>query len=612
MSTFDRITARLAALPEKPGVYLMKDAQGRVIYVGKAVILRNRVRSYFHKSAQHTPKTERLVAEVRDLDWIVTDSELEALILESNLIKRYQPRYNVRLKDDKRYPYIKVSVQERFPRIYIVRKMAQDGARYFGPFTSSQAVHQSLELLRRLFPYRTCTRKITGQDRRPCLYYHIQRCPAPCIGAIGEADYRAIIDRACLFLEGKQEQIIAQLEREMHRQAELLNFEQAALLRDQIGAIRQIIERQRIVSGHLRDHDLIAFARDDGQACVQVFFIRGGKLIGREYFVLTGTADEQESEILGSFLKQFYNRAAHIPPEILIQADLEEFSVIESWLRHKRGAKVLVKVPKRGEKRALMRMAMENAQETLRRLKAEWEGDTHRHTQALAEIQEALELPHPPTRIECYDISNIQGTFTTGSMVVFIKGVPSKRDYRRFRIRTVRGPDDYAAMREVLRRRFSRAREGQKELDGHENRWALLPDLVVIDGGKGQLNVALEAMEQTGFGHIPVIGLAKREEEIFVPDRADPIRLANSEGLFLLQRIRDEAHRFAISYHRQLREKQGIKSTLDAIPGIGPKRRQALLARFGSLEAIRQAPVEELASVPGMNRRIAEQLREYL
>ena len=611
-----RITARLAGLPTKPGVYIMRNADGRVIYVGKAIVLRNRVRSYFHESANHTNKTRRLVAAVDDLEWIVTESELEALVLEQELIQRYRPRYNVRMKDDKHYPYIKISLQEDYPRIFVVRSMQPDGARYFGPFTSSQAVRQSLELLRRLFPYRTCQREITGQDRRPCLYYHIGRCLGPCIGAVDRDAYRATIEQACLFLEGRQEQVLTELEETMAHEAQALNFERAAVLRDQISAVGRIIERQRVVSGMLHDHDFVAMARDDGQACVQVFFVRGGKLIGREYFILTGADDEPASEVMGSFVKQYYDSAAQIPPEILVQeADMAEFAVIEAWLRQKRGTKVLVEIPKSAEKQDVMQMAIENASETLERLRREWEADTNKQTAALAELQQALGLEKPPARIECYDISNLQGTAMTGSMVVFARGVPSKQDYRRFRIKTVQGPNDYAAMAEVLRRRFKRATEarGKKSVDGKEDRWALMPDLLVVDGGKGQLSAAREVMREMGVDHIATVGLAKREEELFLPERSDSVLLErNSQGLYLLQRIRDEAHRFAISYHRKLRKREGTRSLLDEIPGIGPKRRRVLLERFGSLDGIREATVDDLASVPGMNKPAAQQVAEHL
>ncbi len=612
----ETIATRLAGLPTLPGVYIFRDANRRVIYVGKAIVLRNRVRSYFQDGANHTAKTERLVADIADLEWIVTASELEALILENELIKRYRPRYNIRLKDDKRYPYIKVTWQEDYPKIHVVRTMQRDGARYFGPFTSTRAVYQTLDVVRRIFPYCSCNRPLPGTPNdRPCFYYHIKRCPGPCIGAVTREEYREIIDRACMFLEGKQEEVVHRLQGEMQDAAEQLNFEYAAQLRDQIAAVTTIIERQRIVSSHLRDHDFVAFARDDSQACVQVFFIRGGKLIGREYFVLTGAGDEDETQVMTSFIKQFYDDAAYVPPEILVHTDLDDLPIIEQWLRQKRGNKVVVKVPRRGEKRALMRMALENAEETLTRLRAEWEADTSKHVEALSELQHALDLPEPPSRIECYDISNIQGTAATGSMVVFVQGAPSKQDYRHFRIKSVDGPNDFASMAEVLRRRFARAREraDERSIDGKTNRWAIMPDLVIVDGGKGQLSAALEAMEAMGVGHIPVAALAKQNEELFVPGRSASILLPrDSQALYLVQRIRDEAHRFAITYHRKLREKRGTASLLDEIPGIGPKRRRALLQAFGSVDAIRQASVDDLVAIPGITRRLAEQVLENL
>lgn len=608
---------RLNTLPAKPGVYLMKDAAGQVIYVGKAVNLRSRVRSYFHASNGQTPKIRRLVAHIADFEFIVTGSELEALILECNLIKKYRPRYNVRLKDDKRYPYIKISLQERFPRIYTVRHMQDDGARYFGPYTSSKAVEQTLELLRKLFPYLTCKREITGKDQRACLYYHIGRCAGPCIGAISQEDYQALIEQIVLFLEGKQERIIQNLQQEMQRAAEALAFERAAALRDQVHALQKVIERQKVVSATRSDEDVIAFVREDGQACVQVFFIRGGKLIGREYFILTGTQDEDDLEIMTSFVKQFYDEAAYIPPTILVQHGIEEEQVIEEWLRQKRGTKVAVRVPYRGKGRELVQMAAENAAETLAHLRAQWAADQARQVTALDELQKYLNLARAPTRIECYDISNIQGTSATGSMVVFVRGVPRKSEYRRFRIKTVSGADDYAMLQEVLRRRFKRAKsqvmEQKPVSEEEQSGWGVMPDLVIVDGGKGQLHAALEVMDEMGVAYIPAIGLAKQREEVFVPGRSDPLLLPrDSEALYLLQRVRDEAHRFAIGYHRRLREQSGLASTLDEIPGVGPKRRQALLKHFGSLEAIHEASVEELAAVKGMTREAAERIKEHL
>ncbi|HID86164.1 MAG TPA: excinuclease ABC subunit UvrC [Anaerolineae bacterium] len=605
-----QLKEQLNALPARPGVYLMKDERGKILYVGKAVNLRNRVRSYFHASASHTPKIQRLVKRIAEVDFIVTDSELEALILECNLIKRHRPRYNVRFKDDKRYPYIKVTWQEEFPKVFITRRMERDGARYFGPFTAAWAVHETLHTLRRIFPYLTCNRKITGTDRRACLYWDIGLCMAPCIGASSKEEYRAMMDQLCRFLEGRADEIVADLQSQMREAAEGLEFERAATLRDKIRAIERVIERQKIVSVALGDQDVIALARADGQACVQVFFVRHGKLIGREYFVLEGAEGEETRAVMTSFVKQFYDEAAYVPPEILLQSEVDEAQVIEAWLRERRGGRVTLRVPRRGRKRELVEMAAENAAETLAALRAQWRADTHRQEEALADLQTYLGLSEPPARIECYDVSNIQGTAATGSMVVFVNGVPRKGDYRRFKIRTVQGADDYAMLQEVLRRRFKRAKAAE-ELKGSRGTqaWTLLPDLVVVDGGKGQLSAAREVMRELGVDQIPTVGLAKEREEVFVPGRSEPIPLPrDSQGLYLLQRIRDEAHRFAVTYHRGLREKRGLASLLEEIPGIGPKRRQALLKHFGSLEAIRAATVEELAAVPGMTRKVAERV----
>ena len=606
----------LNSIPTKPGVYLMKDEYGTVIYVGKAINLRSRVRSYFHESAQEWEKTRQLAWRVADVEFIVTGSELEALVLESTLIKRHRPRFNVRLKDDKRYPYIKVTWQDDFPHIYVTRQMVDDGARYYGPYTSVDAVHQTLDLLRRMFPYLTCKREITGQDTRACLYYHIKRCAGPCIGAVSKEDYRAIIRQLCDFLEGKADEVLADLKQRMEAAAGTLAFEKAAQLRDQIRAVEKVIERQRVVSLTKVDQDVIAFAREDGQACVQVFFIRRGRLIGREYFVLEGTAEEDNRTVAASFLKQFYDEAAYVPPEILLPEEVAEALVIEAWLRTRRGTKVALRVPRRGRKKELVQMAVENAAETLAHLRAQWLADESQHTAALAELQEALNLPAPPTRIEGYDISNIQGAAATGSMVVFVKGVARKSDYRRFRIKSVAGSDDLAMMREVLRRRFKRAvaaRECKASEGRKDDKWAILPDLVLIDGGKGQLNAALEALQEYGLDDLAVVGLAKKNEELFLPGQSEPVILPRgSQGLFLVQRVRDEAHRFAVAHHRSVRRKAGLASQLDAVPGVGPRRRAALLKQFGSLEAIRAAGVEELAAVPGMTRQAAEAVKDFL
>jgi excinuclease ABC subunit C len=615
----EQMQEKLDALPTKPGVYLMKDADERILYVGKAVNLRARVRSYFHASAEYNPKVLRLVASIADFDFIVTASELEALILESTLIKRHKPKYNVRLKDDKRYPYIKITWQEDYPRILIVRRMERDGARYFGPFTASWAVQQTLQTLRRVFPYLTCSRTITGQDERACLYLDIGLCLGPCVGAASKEAYRAMIDGLCRFLEGKADEVVADLQARMKKAADQWDFEQAAIYRDQLDAIGRVIERQKIVSAAMADQDVVAFARADGDACVQVFFIRHGRLIGREYFVLDGAAEETDPEIVASFVKQFYDEAAYVPPEILLPHEIDEALVIQEWLRSRRGNKVVLKVPRRGQKRGLVEMAAENAAETLSHLRAQWLVDEGKQANAVAELQEQLGLQSPPNRIECYDISTTQGTATTGAMVVFVKGVPRKSDYRKFKIRTVEGTDDYASMREMLRRRFRRVKDPElqkaEEAPGtNKSTWDLLPDLLVVDGGKGQLNVALEVLDEHELRDVvPAVGLAKQEEELFLADQADPIRLPRtSEGLYLMQRVRDEAHRFAVTYHRKVRSKQTVISQLDGVPGIGAKRRSALLKHFGSIEAIRAASEEDLAAVPGMTRKAAEQLKASL
>jgi excinuclease ABC subunit C len=614
---------KLDSLPVEPGIYIYRDKDERVIYVGKSVNLRNRVRSYFYVSAQRDTKTHDLVSRVYDLEFIVTDSELEALILECELIKKYRPRYNVRLKDDKRYPYIKITWQEEFPRIYATRRMEQDGSRYYGPYTSVGAVHRTLDLLRKLFPYRTCNREITGQDRRACLYYHIERCLGPCIGEAGKEDYRAVIERVAKFLDGHAEQVIADLEARMQVASTKLEFEAAAAYRDQIRAVQQVTERQKVVSFARKDQDVIAFARNDGEACVQVFFIRNGKIMGREYFVLEGARGEEDAAVLEAFVQQFYDEAAYVPPEILLPYAVERAQIIESWLRNKRKGSVILRVPRRGKGKELVQLVAKNAAETLTSLRAQWEADQNRQTQALSELQEALDLPEPPARIEGYDISTLHGMASFGSMVVFVHGVPRKSDYRRFKIRTVVGhADDYASMQEVLRRRFRHLATGHNGGNETEKRppgkkadssFAMMPDVVLIDGGKGQLHAALDVFREYGLDHLPVFGLAKQEEEIFVPGREAPIRLSrDSQGLHLVQRVRDEAHRFAITAHRRAREKLGLASTLESVPGIGPKRRRALLKAFGSLDGIRDASQEELAAVPGMTQEIARRVKEVL
>ncbi len=620
MSVSDHLQAILNTLPTRPGCYIMKNADGRIIYVGKAINLRNRVRSYFHSSHDQDPKTRQLVRNIADIEWIVVDSELEALILEMNLIKKHRPHYNIRLKDDKRYPYIKVHWADPFPKVTVTRQMEKDGSRYFGPYTSVWAVHQTLDVLRRIFPYLTCDRDITGKDARPCLYYDIKLCTGPCIGAIQQEGYRRMIDDLCTFLEGKTETVVERLQQDMDLAAENLNFERAAAVRDQIRAIERVVERQRVISPERLDSDVIAMARANGEACVQIFFIRSGKLIGREYFILEGTEDETDREVVSEFIKQFYSEAASVPPQVLLPNEVEEVKIIQQWLRSRRGGqKVELLVPQdEGAGQDLVKMASENAQETLSALRAQWEADTNKQSTALAELQQALVLPEPPNRIECYDISNTQGTAAVGSMVVFEQGVPSKKLYRRFNIQSVEGPNDFASMEEVLTRRFRRWQGAQEEKNRTgakvDESFAFLPDLLIVDGGKGQLSRAVAVLERFDlFDKVPVAGLAKQEEELFLPGQSQSLLLPrHSQGLYLLQRIRDEAHRFAITAHRNRRTKAGLASTLDSVPGIGPIKRKRLLAHFGSLDKIKEASVEELTAIQGVTRTDAEMLKTQL
>ncbi|MFZ5808623.1 MAG: excinuclease ABC subunit UvrC [Chloroflexota bacterium] len=615
----ENIAALLPNLPTRPGCYLMKDEAGKVIYVGKAVNLRNRVRSYFHQTAQLHPRTQHLVEKIREIEWIVVDSELEALILEMNLIKRYRPHYNVRLKDDKRYPYIKVHWADDFPKVTVTRQMIQDGSRYFGPYTSVWAVHQTLDILRRIFPYLTCDRVITGHDERACLYYDIKLCSAPCIGVIQREGYRQMIEDLCQFLQGRTDSVVSRLQREMEQAAEGLQFERAAALRDQIRAIENVVERQKVISSEYADSDVIAMARSNGEACVQVFFIRGGKLIGRDYFLLEGAEETPDAGVMAEFLKQFYDQAATIPEQVLLPHEVEEAQIIRQWLSQKSPLqKVEISVPRQGIQQELVNMAAENAAQTLATLKAQWEADTHRQEEALADLQAALELPAPPNRMECYDISNIQGTSAVGSMVVFERGVPRKSMYRHFNIRTVEGPDDFASMEEMLARRFGRWQAAQEvmEIPGKKAdiSFSTLPDLVIVDGGKGQLSRAVAVLHRFGLAErVAVVGLAKQNEELFLPGKAESLILPrHSQGFYLVQRIRDEAHRFAITAHRNQRTKKGMASRLDAIPGISPAKRKQLLTHFGSIQDIQNASIEELMAVPGITKKLAEQIKTHL
>jgi excinuclease ABC subunit C len=627
---------KLTMLPSAPGVYLMKDERGRVIYVGKAVSLKSRVRSYFNSQTGLQEKTRALVGHVRDLEWILTDSEMEALILECNLIKKHQPRYNIRLVDDKHYPYLRISLKEDFPRIEMVRSMKKDGGRYFGPYTSSKSVHETLRLLKVIFPIRSCAQK-EFKNKRPCLNAHIGRCLAPCAGGVSMETYRKMIHDVVLFLEGRQDTLKRVLEERMKKASEEMAFESAARFRDQLASVEQVIQRQKIISDRLADFDVVNYVRGLRRVCVQVFFVRGGKLTGREHFMLEGelgTGKEKlgaggsatagadalvmdaggaegeaaapEEDVLMAFLKQYYSRVQEIPPEICVPYRGAEADMTEAWLSSLTGRKVRLKVPQRGDKRGLLEMVGMNAKETLQQEEAAREQSQSRREDALAELARALKLEQPPFRMECYDISNIQGTHSVASMVVFEDGRPAKGQYRRFRIKTVEGPDDFASMAEVILRRFDPERI-------RDERFGILPDLVVVDGGKGQLSSARAVMALRQMEHIATVGLAKENEWIFLPETSDPVVLSkHSPGLQLLQHIRDEAHRFAITYHRLLRGRSGLASALDDIPGLGPKGKQALLGNFDlSLKNIQSATLEDLEQTPGIQKKTAQAVYDF-
>ena len=695
---------RLRALPAQPGVYLMKGADGAVLYVGKAASLRNRVRSYFQAPAGKERRVRAMVKRIADFEFIVTESVQEALLLENLLIKQRKPFFNARLKDDKTYPYIKIDLAEAFPQVYFTRRILADGARYFGPFASAGSVRKTMDLLKKLFPYRSCTKTITGTDERPCLEFYIHRCVAPCTGEADADGYREVIHQVLRFMEGDSEGVERELRANMERAAEDMQFERAAVLRDQLRAIASVSERQKVVSNRNEDADVIALAYDKGEAWVELFRVRRGKLIGRDHFAMEGGEDEDEAAIIEQFVQQFYEAATDIPAALLTQHPIENADAVADWLSGKRGKRVTVSSPKRGPKRRLVEMAAANALEALAQRRIKWLHESDKTLQALAELQEELNLPELPRRIECYDISNIQGTNSVGSMVVFENGRPKRAHYRRFQIKGVSGVDDYASMQEMLRRRFRRLGnphpgplpegegiggphpgplpegegiggphpgplpegegiggphpsplpegegiggphpsplpEGEGILGSHpprrarraeagataesgggegaergdgENSFGFAPGLVVIDGGKGHLSAAQQALLELGVTDVPLCSLAKREEEVFLPHAPEPVLLPRqSQGLYLLQRARDEAHRFAITYHRQRRSRAATRSRLDDAPGVGPKRRRELVRRFGSASGVQTASIEEIASVKGMSRASAESLKAFL
>jgi excinuclease ABC subunit C len=674
-----RFDDRLRAMPAKPGVYIFRDTRDKVIYVGKAALLRNRVRSYFGSMHGFEAKTRRLVEQIADIDFILTGTVQEALLLEATLVKRHQPFFNVRLKDDKHYPYLKIDLKEQWPRVEITRRVLNDGARYFGPFASAGSVRRTLDLVKKLFPWRSCTKVITGEDPRPCLEYYIHRCIGPCASLCTKEEYDTVIGQTIMFLEGRRDEIARDLRREMQVASGQLEYERAARLRDQVQAIERTTEQQVMEVRDRRDMDVFGLAREEQEAYVQVWFVRKGNVIGRDNFQLDGTVDEPDERVLGSFIEQFYESAPYVPPRVLLPIAAEDSELIEEVLSERRGRPVRLMVPERGEKKQLVQRAATNARESLQQARARWLADTGKKRQALEQLQDALSLPELPARIECYDISNIQGTSAVGSMVVFVDGHPRAKEYRKFRIKHVAGQNDFAMMQEVLKRRFWKVRretegEGANEgspdtpadhdtdrervgaelaqpnagvrmtaPDGNgrgenrkskiENRadvgatgpsplqgkgdqtpeydesFGTMPDLVIVDGGKGQVSAAHDAMRNLGVGQIPLAGLAKRFEELYVKDVSEPIVLdRTSQALYLVQRIRDEAHRFAITYHRGVRSKAGIQSALDTIQGIGPKRKKALLRKFGSVKGIREAGVEEVAATPGFTKALAEKV----
>ena len=604
-------STRLSALATSPGVYLMKNAAGDIIYVGKAQSLRNRVRSYFQSKRGMDPKTRELVSHIADFEVIRTDTASEALILENELIKKHQPKYNVMLKDSKTYPYIRIT-NEAWPRIVSTRRIVKDGSRYFGPYTSARAAYDTINLLNRLFPYRKCDKTITGNES-VCLYYHMHQCTAPCIAAVDRETYMQAIDGARMFLEGRGDEIIGTLEEEMDQASEAWNFERAAELRDRLHAVRHVLERQKIVSNPGTNADIVAVARGaGGDAGVQVGFLRNGKIIGSEFFQMKAAIDDEPSEIVSSFLTQFYADAAMIPPLILLQHALpeDEAEMIRTWMEERREGVVDLRVPLRGQKRQLVAMIAGSASENLEQSRLKFLSDEQKMTAAMTELAEVLDLPRLPRRIECYDISNLQGTNPVASMVVFEDGKPAKKEYRRFAIKTITGANDFAMMAEVITRRFRRAAEQDEEKDG---KWTRLPDLVIVDGGKGQLNAAWAALKDVGMEDVPLAALAKEQEELFLPGNPLSILLPrDSQALFLVQRIRDEAHRFAVTFHRTRRSKASFASKLDEIPGVGPKRKKALIRKFGSVKGIREASADELTTVDGINAALAETIKANL
>lgn len=622
----DEVAAKLKKLPASPGCYIYRDENGGVLYVGKALVLKNRVRSYFQGSTRHSTRIARMVARVRDIEWIVVDSEIEALVLECNLIKQHRPPYNVRLRDDKSYPFI-VITNEKFPRVMFTRRLRKDGSKYFGPYTSAYSVRETLALLHKIFPLIPCGKSWTGKaEQKPCLYFHLGQCLAPCAGLSDPQNYAGVVKEVGQFLGGKGETILASLKEKMDQAAEDLEFEKAAALRDKLIALDDVLQRQKVLSADHVDQDIIAVVKDERGAAVQMLYVRGGKLIGQRQFFLDGSGEAAPGEAVQEFVKQYYSEAPEVPREILLPVEIAERTIVQQWLRGRRGGAVTLDVPQGGDKLRLVEMAATNAEQALASFSKEIEQKEAWTEQALSQLQEALDLPTPPVRVEGYDISNIQGTAPVGSMVVTENGEAAKNEYRRFKIRWhPESPNDFAMMHEVITRRL------RAYLNGDE-KFRKLPDLIMIDGGIGQLGAALDARDALGLT-VPMVGLAKRMEIVYVPvaDPSAPSPISpergdgeskyrfrevelpmTSPGLTLLRRLRDEAHRFALTFHRKIRDKRMVGSAIEEIPGIGPRRKRLLLRTFGSVAGVRKATVEEIAAVPTMTRRLAEQVREYL
>jgi excinuclease ABC subunit C len=610
----ETIKRRLQAVPESPGVYLFRDKKTQVIYVGKALRLRDRLRSYFTPGYAEAGRIAELMQRAVDFEFVTTANEVEALVLENNLIKNYRPRFNIRLKDDKNYLYLKLPVTEEFPRVHYSRRVLNDGALYFGPYTSAQSLRSTVKSIRQLLPFRTCSDEIFKQGK-VCLDFHIKRCPGPCERRISSEDYRARINEVALFMEGRSDILVGELQGRMEGAADRLDFENAARYRDQLQSIERIADRQKVLTRGRDDQDIVAYARSGSDVFVEVAYVRQGKMVGHDGHALDGAGEATEPELLRGFMLQYYSSATHVPRTVILPGPIDEPELITGWLSEKRTRPVELEIPQRGRKRALVQQLAETAKQELEQLRIQADYDRSRTEPMLAALATALDLETPPKRIECYDISNIQGDSAVGSMVVFEDGRPRNDHYRHFRIKYAPGPNDFAMLQEVLRRRLERLESAQRREEADvvgDRSFTSRPDLILIDGGKGQLSAALEVIEAAGYADIPTFALAKEREEIFAPGRAEPIvQERNSPGMFLVQRIRDEAHRFAITHHRKVRARKALTSPLDSVEGIGPARKRALLRHFGSVQGIREAPVEEIVKV-GIPERLAARLKETL